>query len=321
MKLMKIMPAALLLSLSLGAFAQDDETVVDAVEDEEAEVFVPSTPTEKKFFHRVQLGFQGTIVKTTDHGNSYDYNNYFLKGVTLGWIGDAKIAKRFPIYFEIGAALAYHAGASKGDTIVKHRDPGSFNGDDHVFHYNVKAFTLTIPVNVSYQFRNAFGVSDLTLAPYAGVYFRFNIVAKRKATDTFTEYLYNEDGSRSAVPGSTTVAHYTASLMKTDKGPNQADNPDIDPKSHFNMRAISDKPHVGKLVQPGVQIGVNAFYKRFSFGVAYARDLIPFAKHVSSSELTSKSTKEGGNLPQIGTGCDLKVSTANNFAVNVGYIF
>lgn len=322
MKLMKLMPAAMLLCLSLGAYAQDEDVNEEVGGEEEAtEVFVPSTPTEKKFFQRVQLGFQGTIVKYTNFGHSPDYNNYFLKGFSLGWMGDAKIAKKYPIYFEIGANLAYHMGSSKGDTIVRYHPEGSSEGDEHVFKYDVKAFTLTIPVSVSYQFRNALGIQDFTLAPYAGVYFRFNVMAKRKATDTFTEYVYNEDGSRQAVPGSTTKTHYTASLMSTDEGPDQNNYPEIDPKSRFCMKGISEKPHVGTLVQPGAQIGVNAFYKNFSLGLAYMYDLIPFAGHKSSKELTSKSTPEGGNLPQIGTGCDMKISTAHNFLVTVGYVF
>lgn len=320
---MKIMPTALLLCLSLGAYAQDEDLTegVVAEGEEVAEVFVPTTPTEKKFFQRVQLGFQGTNVKYTNFGYSPDYNNYFLKGISLGWMGDAKIAKKYPIYFEIGATLAYHMGACKGDTIVPYHPWGSSEGSEHVFHYDIKAFTVTIPVNVSYQFRNFLGVQNLTVAPYAGVYFRFNAMVKRKATDTYKEYIYNEDGSRTLVPGSEKTTHYTASLMKTDAGPDQTNYPEIDPKSRFCMRGIVDKPHVGTLCQPGAQVGVNVFYKNFSFGAAYMRDLKPFSSHTSSSELTSKETKEGGNLPNIGTGCDEKISTANNFAVTVGYIF
>ena len=79
--------------------------------------------------------------------------------------------------------------------------------------------------------------------------------------------------------------------------------------------------HTGKLAQFGVQVGVNAFYKRYSFGIAYMHDLTPFAGHTSSGQLTSKETKEGGYLPSIGTNCDEKISTRHNFAINVGYIF
>ena len=86
------------------------------------------------------------------------------------------------------------------------------------------------------------------------------------------------------------------------------------------MRAFDKKLHVGKLLQPGVQLGVNAYYKKYTFGIAYMRDLTKFAGHKSSPELTSKSTPEGGNLPNIGTNCDEKVSTANNFMITVGYI-
>ena len=50
-------------------------------------------------------------------------------------------------------------------------------------------------------------------------------------------------------------------------------------------------------------------------------DLVPFAKHKSSPELTTKETPEGGLLPSIGTNCDEKVTTSHNFALTVGYVF
>ena len=127
MKLMKFMPAALLLCFSLGAFAQDEDLTEEVAGEEEVEdVFVPKTPIEKKFFQRVQLGFMGTNVKYTNFGLSPDYNNYFLKGIGFGWMGDFKIAKKYPIYFEIGAMFTYHTGRSKGDSIYTyHNEPGS----------------------------------------------------------------------------------------------------------------------------------------------------------------------------------------------------
>ncbi|MBP5742194.1 MAG: hypothetical protein J6W49_01985 [Paludibacteraceae bacterium] len=302
MKLMKIMPAALLLCLSLGAYAQDEDVSEDAVaEDEAGEVFVPSTPTEKKFFQRVQLGFQGTNVKYTNFGQSPDYNNYFLKGVSLGWMGDFKIAKNYPIYFEIGATFTYHTGLSKGDSIYRYHDePGDLGDGEYTKrHYRIQAFSVTIPVSVSYQFRDAFNVEDFTLAPYAGVYFRFNAVCNRWETKATTHYF---DGAVTAVDP---IARQSKSLMSDER----------------NDGWWEHKPHKGTLVQPGVQIGVNAFYKNYTFGLAYMYDLVPFAGHKSSPVLTSKTTKEGGNLPSIGTNCDEKVSTSHNFAITVGYVF
>ena len=192
MKLMKFMPAALLLCFSLGAFAQDEDLTEEVAGEEEVEdVFVPKTPIEKKFFQRVQLGFMGTNVKYTNFGLSPDYNNYFLKGIGFGWMGDFKIAKKYPIYFEIGAMFTYHTGRSKGDSIYTyHNEPGSSGEGEYTKrHYRIQAFSVTVPVSVSYQFRNAFNVEDLTLAPYAGLYFRFNAVCNRWETTYTTDYL------------------------------------------------------------------------------------------------------------------------------------
>lgn len=309
MKSVKMTLSALLLGLSLSAYAQDEDEVLDAsAEDDAVEVFVPSTPTEKKFFQRVQLGYTGTITKYTNFGTSPDYNNYFLHGISLGWMGDLRIAKKIDLYLELGANFTYHFGNSKADSVLTY--PASQGGDEHVHSYKVNAFSMTIPVNISKHFKNVFGVEDLTLAPYAGVYARFNLMAKRKETEKVTYYTYNEDGSRQmryTSEGEPMVESYkySASLMK------------IDP----DKRAIIDKPHTGKLLQCGVQVGVNAFYKNYTIGVAYMRDLMPFAGHVSSKELSYKSTPQGGYLPTIGTNCDEKISTANNFMVSVGYVF
>ena len=301
MKLLRIMPAALLLSLSLGVYAQDVETEVEELDDENIEVFVPSVPSEKDFFQRIQLGFLGTNVKYTNFGLSPDYNNYFLKGVNLGWVGDAKIAKKLPLYLELGALFTYHTGLSKGDSIYTyHNQPGDTGEGEYTKrHYRVQAFSVTIPISVSYQFRHVGDIQDLTIAPYAGVYARFNVVCNRWETKTTTDYF---DGV--AVNGPI-VSRESKSLMKDDK----------------NDGWWKHKLHAGTLVQAGVQVGVNAFYKKYIFGLAYMHDFTPFAGHKSSPELTSKSTDQGGNLPNIGTNCDEKVSTANNIAVSVGFVF
>lgn len=301
MNLMKIIPAALLLSLSLGVYAQDEDLSVEAeAEDETEEVVVPSTPTDKKSFQRVQLGYTGTIVKYTNFGESPDYNNYFLNGIGFGWMGDLRIAKKIDLFLELGANLTYHFGSSKEERWNVHHDES--------YKYKVSAFTVTIPVSINKQFKDFMGVKDFTVAPFLGVYARFNVMAKRKAT------AYRLDGS---IPVTSTGEQkiYTASLMKTDRGPE-----DFGESTPY-VTAFDKKLHVGKLLQPGAQAGVNAFYKNFSFGVAYMYDITPFSKHKSSPELTSKSTPEGGNLPNIGTNCDEKVTTSHNFAVTFGYIF
>ena len=298
---MKIMPAALLLCLSLGVYAQDEDLSEDAVaEDETAEVVVPSTPTDKKTFHRVQLGYTGTIVKYTNFGNSPDYNNYFLNGIGVGWMGDLRIAKKIDLFLELGANFTYHMGNSKDKRWNVHHD--------EYYQYKINAFTVSIPVNINKQFKNAFGVKDLTLAPFIGLNFRFNVMAKRKAT------AHMLDGTIPMSIGNEKKV-YTASLMKVDRGPE-----DFGESTPY-MTAFDKKLHVGKLLQPGAQIGVNAYYNHYYLGVSYMYDLVPFSKHKSSPELTTRETPEGGLLPNIGTNCNEKVTTSHNFALTVGYIF
>lgn len=305
---MKIMPAALLLSLSLGVYAQDEETQIEATEEEAPEVFVPSTPTEKKFFHRVQLGFIGTNAKYSNHNVERqarvpESEKYFLKGVTLGWMGDLQLTKKFPLYFEIGTNLSFLSGTDSRNETTRYTLGSGVSTD---YATRVQAFTLQIPINLSYQFRNVGNVEGLTLAPFVGPYIRFNLIAKRKQTKTETVY-DNYDAAGNDVIQQVTVTSETRSLMK--------DNLKNDDGW------MEGRKHVGKLVQVGAQIGVNAFYKHYSFGIAYLHDFTPFAKHSSPLGLSSKETDQGGHIPTSGTGCDMKISTRHNFAITVGYVF
>lgn len=306
MKSMKIMLSAMLLTASLGGFAQDDEELLGLTDGEETteqeEVFVPTSPIEKPFFHRVHIGYTGMNVKYTNFGQSPDYNNHFLSGVSVGWTGDIKLMKTRPFYLELGATLTYHTGKSKGDSIyIYHSNVG--DGEETFRHYRIQAFSLTIPVSLTWQFKNPFNVDGLTLAPYAGAYVRFNLVANRWETTTTTLFDRGNDGKGVATSTETTRQH--KSLMKSER----------------DGGWMSGRLHTGKLAQVGAQVGVTAYYKRYSFGLAYMHDLTPFAGHTSSGALTSKTTKEGGYLPSIGTNCDEKISTRHNFAVTVGYVF
>ena len=306
MNLMKILPAAMLLSVSLGAFAQDDEELDAVAEDEVAEVVVPTNPSDGKFFHRVQIGFVGTNAKYINNCETRPARvpaseKYFLKGLSLGWMGDFSIAKRFPLYLELGGNLAWETGSTTGNTVTHRMNTGE--GVVNEYKYRVNAVTFTIPISVSYQFRDVANVKGLTVAPLVGLYARFNILAKRKQTLTQTEYSESVDGRD--VIQSVTVTEENKSLMeyKQDGG------------------WMEGRGHTGKLLQVGGQIGVNAFYKHYSFGLSYMCDFIPFAKHNSPLGLYEVEKSVGGVDPRSGTGCDMKISTTHNFALTVGYIF
>lgn len=315
MNLLKILPTALMLSLSLGAYAQDeDELLDDAANEDSTEVFVPTTPTDRKTFQRVQLGYMGTITKFTDpityHLPDYpspspDFNNYFLSGISLGWMGDLRIAKKLGLFLEVGANLAYHTGGSKADRSNVHKD--------EFYHYKINAFTLSIPVNINKQFKDVFGVKDLTLAPFLGVYARFNLMAKRTAN------AYKADGSPAMVAGTNTEKTYTASLMDVDTAEGLADFGES--SIYMSCFTRGEKLHKGKLLQAGAQVGVNAYYKKYYMGIAYLHDLTPFSKHYSPKGLTSEEKPVGGITPNSGTNCDMEITTRHNFAITLGYVF
>jgi len=283
MKLMKIMPAALLLSLSLGAFAQDDDELLDDATAEEAtEVSLPQHPWDKPIFHRVELGYRGTRAKYTSISPKYPIlgeESYFLSGVSLGWLSDIILTKNnVPLYLELGAQLSYQTGTYDG---TKDAIPGvRYN-----WHSRVYAFCLTIPVNLSYQFKDIGGVEGLTLAPFAGVYARFNLIADRSQRTIQENY-----NTITGVVNATDEKYETRTLKES------SDN--------GGSGWMKGRSHAGKLIQAGVQIGANAFYKRFSFGLSYMIDLSPFASH--------KDTM---------TDCDMKISTMHNVAVTAGFVF
>jgi hypothetical protein len=301
MKSMKIMLSALLLSLSVGAYAQDEDELLEAAEEETAEVSIPANPTERRFFQRVQLGYTGTSAKYTNKSATWAlpmYEKYFLSGVSLGWIGDLRLNQKKPFYLELGATFTYHTGTYDGND-------NSQSSVRYKWHSRVNAFSITIPVNISYQFRDVLK-EGLTLAPYVGVYGRFNVLADRGVRMTHEGY--------NVITGETTYTqtdpYEIRSLMK-DHNKN-------------NDGWMNGRTHQGKLFQVGAQVGVNAFYKRYSFGLAYMHDLVPFAQHDSPSGLYNEP-KSGGGITGVtckaGSGCDMEISTAHNFAVTVGYIF
>lgn len=300
MKSMKLMLPALLLSLSLGAFAQDDDELMDATSEEDAaaEVFVPSHSWEKPIFYRVQLGYLGTSAKYTNNSQNpkstiLGNESHFLSGVSLGVLSDIVLTKNrnLPLYIELGAFLNYQTGHYDGDRTKN-------STQKQQWHSRVYSLSMTIPVNLSYQFRNFRGVDGLTLAPFVGVYGRFNFVADRRLKLTTETY-------SNGVLKDTEIEYKTKSLMKAD----------------IDGGWATEKPHTGKLFQMGAQLGVNAFYKRYSFGLSYMYEFLPFAEH-SSVEGTSKTKNDvDGWTVTSGTGCDMEITTKHNFAITVGYFF
>lgn len=299
MKSMKIMLSAMLLSLSLGAYAQDEDELLEAAEEETTEASVPTAITAKRFFQRVQLGYTGTSAKYTNNkpsGNDIvTYEKYFLSGISLGWAGDLRLNQKIPVFFEIGANFTYHTGTYNGSN--NSRSSVRYN-----WHSRINAFTISIPVGISYQFRDVWK-EGLTVAPFLGAYGRFNLVAERGRT--MTQEGYNEILGVSTWPAES--SYERRSVMKDD--------------NQNNDGWMHGRTHVGKLFQPGVMVAVNAYYKRYTFGLAYMYDLIPFAQHDSPAGTYIEDNGLNGYRPKSGTGCDMKISTSHNFSITVGYIF
>lgn len=233
MKAMKFFVSACLLTMSLGTMAQDEDVDVVA-EDEEI-----SVSTEKPMYHRVYVGFEGMTgkfenIRTIADGTSYDINKtFFLKGFQLGYAWGINCNKKGDYAVEIGAEFAY--GRDKTD--YAYCTFGTLSDE-------IWACALSVPVNITYKFRNVFG-KNFDLMPFAGVRAQFNMAGEKTT-------------SPAGIPGI-----YTGSLFENER----------------EGGAMASDPHCGARAQAGAQVGVNAQWKKYTAGAYYGYIFNPFVDH------------------------------------------
>ena len=122
-------------------------------------------------YQRIEASF---AAQKTDWGKDNSYTK--TKGFELGYIKGINLTSRIPLFLELGGQLTWtHA-------------------KDEVYSVDVKHtfMNISIPVNVAYKF--AFASSEnITIVPFVGPNFKFNVIGKKKWGDEKTSYLSKDD--------------------------------------------------------------------------------------------------------------------------------
>lgn len=176
-----------------------------------------------------------------------DADDLSFTGFSIGYNKAFSVSKSSPLFLEAGAALQY-----------------SFNSEDYDYEYDDEGFTqktnflsAKIPVSLMYKFD--LPNSSVSLVPFVGVDFRFNISGKQKIeyNDDDDDYYYDDD----------------------------EDNNEFD---LFDKKDMG-KNGVWKRFQVGWHIGVNAHLgKNWLVGVSYGSDFSEIAKKnkISTTSVT-----------------------------------
>lgn len=139
-------------------------------------------------------------------------------GVSLAWTKGISISKATPLFIETGIGLNYAWDSE----------------DDWSLHF----LTATVPVNLVYKWE--IPNTDIRLAPFAGIYFRGNLVAE-SGTDDYMINWFNDKPSE-----------------------NDYYDKDFDPED-YGMEASR--------FSFGWNIGVGLEYSKFYVGLSYGSDL------------------------------------------------
>lgn len=164
-----------------------------------------------------------------------------LKGFSAGYLRGFSLTRRVPLYMEVGAALQYGFSESytgSSDTSYDEEQgymSTSYSGRVHMVSVNV-------PINLLYRFN----INDrLSVSPYFGLDFRYNVACKAKFD---TKNRYGEYGEYEEVGGNVSFNFFDKELMR------QAG---FEPFSRF---------------QPGFHAGIGLDYRMLHLAVDLGKD-------------------------------------------------
>lgn len=192
-----------------------------------------------------------------------DQKSVATNGFGLNYIHGFSLSSSLPMFLEVGGNVNFNFyGKSE-------RPEGAEN--DH--KYQFQNINLQIPVNYTWRFNV---VEDFTIAPYAGINFKFNFMQRKRS------YYDSKDTSD-------------------------------DDKKWTNLMSDKEDGGVGSkdltwnMFQMGWQVGVNFQYTNWVLGVQYGTDFIPAYSHTFKGEEGKKDYKS-----RINTG-NLKLSVGYCF--------
>lgn len=167
-------------------------------------------------------------------------------GFSIGYNKAFSVSKSSPLFLEAGVALQYSFNSEDYDD----------GYDDETITQKTNFFSAKIPVSLMYKFD--LPNSSVSLVPFVGVDFRFNISGKQKI-----EYDYDDDD------------YYYDDYYDDDE-----DNYELD---LFDKKDMG-KNNVWKRFQIGWHIGINAHLgENWLIGVSYGSDFSEIAKKTKIS--------------------------------------
>lgn len=171
MKKIKVLCAALLATMALGASAQS------------------TSGTEKDCtpYSRVYVSFNPNTIKYDFDGD--DDESEKLTGFSVGYLYGISLTQKLPLFLEVGGRFNY---SFKKESIAEYEgyDDDDFNTDFGDF--KLKYASIAAPINLAYKFTTAGGKLDIT--PFVGVTAKFNLLAQSSAnlTDEGENYVDEE---------------------------------------------------------------------------------------------------------------------------------
>lgn len=94
---------------------------------------------------------------------SGDGDSFTAGGFAVGWLGGWSVSKTAPVYVEGGLNLKYN----------------HYSESDDYEKIKLTFLNLNVPINVSYKW-NVPNVNGLSVAPYVGLHFTYNIIGKEE---------------------------------------------------------------------------------------------------------------------------------------------
>lgn len=176
------------------------------------------------------------------------FDGISLNGVGINYIHGFSLSQSTPIFIETGI----NANFGVGSTDTKILSGGLFDVSSVKFEVKAQNVNLQVPVNFVYRIAAS---EDVTIAPYAGLNFKFNIVTKLK-------------GKLSAY-GESVEGDWFSLFSKDD------------------MEEAFGDDGTGNRFQMGWHIGVGVQYKPLYLGVSYGTDFIA----AYSQKFNGKSAK------------------------------
>lgn len=118
-----------------------------------------------------------------DKGDDFDFT-----GLTIGFSKAFSISQSKPLFLEAGAVLQY----SWYSEDVEYYYEDDYYYEEFDASEKINLFTLKVPVNLTYVFN--LPNSGISIAPYAGINFRYNISGKYKIEDEDEDLnIFDED--------------------------------------------------------------------------------------------------------------------------------